>query len=182
MEVVQPIRDINKIKQIESNLKKENIRDYILFELGIYSGLRISDILKLKVKDVKGQTHFTLREQKTGKSKKMKIHQSLKVELNKYIKGKSDDEYLFRSQKGDNNPIQRMQAWRIINSAANRVGIVGEIGTHTLRKTFGYHFYNQTKDIVMLQNIFNHVNPNVTLAYIGMKQDDMDTMIDNFKY
>ena len=58
MNTVQPIRDLTKIKKIESILKKQNYRNYILFRLGIYSGLRISDILKLKVKDVRNQDYF----------------------------------------------------------------------------------------------------------------------------
>jgi integrase len=56
-----------------------------------------------------------------------------------------------------------------------------EIGTHTLRKTFGYHFYQQTKDVAMLQEIFNHSSPAITLKYIGVNQDSMDRAMTKFK-
>ena len=183
MQIVQPIRDIKKINQIEKILKKQNMRDYMLFRIGINSGLRISDILKLKVKDLRNQTHFTLREQKTGKPQKLKIQPTLKKEIDEYIKDMDDEDYIFKSQKGNNSPIQRMQAWRILNKAANQVGINGEIGCHTLRKTFGYHFYKYTGgDIVILQKIFNHSSPQITLRYIGILQDQIDELIDGFDY
>lgn len=183
MQVVQPIRDLQKIYQIEKILKKQSMRNYLLFRIGIYSGLRISDILKLKVKDLRGQTHFTLREQKTGKAQKLKIQPDLRREIEEYIKDKDDEEYLFKSQKGKNFPIQRMQAWRILNDAAKQVGINGEIGCHTLRKTFGYHFYKYSGgDIAILQKIFNHSSSQVTLRYIGILQDEIDKLIDGFNY
>ena len=94
MEIVRPITDTNKIKQIEQILKSTNIRNYIMFELGIYSGLRISDILKLKVKDVRNKTHFILRETKTGKHQTIKIHAKLKEELDQYILTMNDEDYL----------------------------------------------------------------------------------------
>lgn len=187
MQIVQPIRDIKKIRQIEKILKKQNMRDYMLFRIGINSGLRISDILKLKVKDLRNQTHFTLREQKTGKPQKLKIQPALKKEIDEYIKDMDDEEYLFKSQKGDNSPIQRQQAWRILNKAANQVGINGEIGCHTLRKTFGYHFYTKYNDntgraLALLQQVFNHSSTYITLRYIGIVQDEIDALIDNFNF
>src|SRR5678816_3282896 len=102
MNTVQPIRDINQIRKMEQVLKTQSERNYILFRLGINSGLRISDILKLKVKDVRNQTHFILREQKTGKSQRLKINPVLKKELNHYTKNMNDEDYLFKSQKGNN--------------------------------------------------------------------------------
>jgi integrase len=190
MEIVQPIREIEKIHQIQSILKNTNTRDYIMFNLGIYTGLRISDILKLKVKDVRNQDYISMtkenREIKTGKSKILKISPNLKKEISDYIKGKSDDEFLFRSKKG-NFPIQRIQAYRILNDIVRQVGIKDQIGTHTLRKTFGYHFYNKYNDntgrgLTILQQIFNHSTPYVTLRYIGITQDQIDDMIDDFEY
>ena len=183
MEIVQPIRDINQIRKIESILQSQSPRDYLLFVLGINSGLRISDILKLKAGDLRNQTHFIIRMQKTGKPLKIKIQPTLLKEINNYIKDKSDDEFLFKSQKGDNQPIQRIHAWRILNNAANKVGIKGEIGTHSLRKTFGYFMYEYCgKDITIVQKLLGHTSPQHTLRYIGILQDDLDEIIDNFDY
>jgi integrase len=189
MEIVQPIRDLNKIREIEKILRKSNVRNYIMFKLGIYSGLRISDILQLKVRDIRNQEYFILREQKTGKPKRMKIQPQLLQELNEYIKDKPNEAYLIGSQKTYNKPIDRIQAYRILNKAANMVGIQNEIGTHSMRKTFGYHFYkkystddNTGRALTILQDIFNHSTPHVTLRYIGIAQDEVDNMIDNLVY
>lgn len=182
MNTVQPIRDINQIRKMEQVLKTQSERNYILFRLGINSGLRISDILKMKVKDVRNQTHFILKEQKTGKSQRLKINPVLKKELNHYTKNMNDEDYLFKSQKGNNNPIQRMQAWRILNDAAKQVGIDYEIGTHTLRKTFGHRVYTQCQDITIVQKLLNHSTPQVTLRYIGIQQDDLDAVIDELQF
>ena len=55
-----------------------------------------------------------------------------------------------------------------------------KVGTHTMRKTFGYHHYKKFKDIAILQKIFNHSSPQVTLRYIGIEQDQIDESYTNF--
>lgn len=185
MNTVQPIRDKEKIHQIESILESQNPqnpRDYILFELGIYSGLRISDILNLKVKDLKNQEFFILKEKKTGKAKRLAINPTLKKELAKYLLNKSNDEYIIKSREGKNKPISRVMAWNILNNVAKQVGI-SEIGTHSLRKSFAYHLYMQNnKDIVLIQKLLNHSSPQVTLRYIGILQEDMDNAVINLTF
>ena len=177
MELVQPIRDKGIIAEFKNELLHRSYRDYMLFVLGINTGLRISDILPLKVADVRG-SHIIIKEQKTGKSKRFKINVSLRAELDKYTANMSDEDYLFSSRKGD-KPITRVQAYRVLNNVAKKLGIE-EIGTHTLRKTFGYHHYQQYKDVAILQDIFNHSSPSITLRYIAINADIIDNTIDNF--
>ena len=177
METVQPIRDKEIIAKFKNELLKKSYRDYMLFVIGINTGLRISDILPLKVKDVTG-IHIIIKEQKTGKNKRFKINSNLRAELDKYIINMNDNDYLFLSRKGD-KPISRIQAYRILNEVAKKLG-VPEIGTHTLRKTFGYWHYKQFKDVAILQKIFNHSSPSVTLEYIGITADLVDKTIDEF--
>jgi integrase len=176
---VQPIREPEKVDAIKKFFREENERNYMLFLMGINTGLRISDILKLRVKDVKG-SHIIIREQKTGKQKWIRITPSLRRELKNFIEGKDDDEYIFKSRQGGNKPIGRSMAYKILRKAAERFNL-RDIGTHTLRKTFGYHFYQQTKDVAMLQEIFNHSSPDITLRYIGVNQDSMDKAMLKFK-
>jgi integrase len=178
MNFVQPIRDRDQIIAIKKYLKEKSERDYLLFVLGINSGLRISDILKLKVRDGK-KPYFSLRETKTRKQKRLDYTPALKKELTRYCEGKDDHEYLFKSRKGFNQPIGRSAAYKILKGAADHIGL-DEIGTHTLRKTFGYHFYRQTKDIALLQEIFNHSEAKITLRYIGINQDSIDKAMKNF--
>lgn len=181
VEYVQPIRDEKKIDAMKKVLKSSSLRDYCLFTLGINSGLRISDLLNLSVSDVmndKGhiKDRVTLREQKTGKAKDFPFGTTTKKALKEYLDSRTDIEptqCLFPSRKGG-TPITRQQAYRIMNDAARAVGIEDQIGTHTLRKTFGYHAYKQGIDITRLQYLLNHSSPAITLRYIGITQDELD--------
>ena len=179
MQFVEPIRDKKKIELVKVILKKSGVRNYLLFLLGINSGLRISDILKLKVRDVQNVEYIEIKEQKTQKYKKFPVNYAYKRLLSNYTKSKFPDEWLFKSKKGD-RPITRVQAYRIISRACEKAGITTKIGTHTLRKTFGYHFYQEKKDIALLQTIFNHSTPTVTLRYIGINQDMIDSNLKSF--
>lgn len=180
METVQPIRDIKQIEDFLKELKNWNEKYYVLAFSGFYSGLRISDLLDLTVQDVRNQTHFTVKEKKTKKTRRIKIGSELKLVLDKHIEGKPDHEYLFR-QRDENTPMSRQYSSRILNQAARKVGIKDRISTHSLRKSFGYHMYSQTKDIVLLQKIFGHSAPSVTLRYIGYQDDVIDYAMDSFK-
>lgn len=179
MDLVQPIRDKKVIEQFKNELLKNGLRDYMMFVIGINTGLRISDILNLKVVDVKDKTHITITEKKTTKNKRFLINSKLREEIDKYIDGMSEDEYLFQSRKGNNKPLTRVQAYRILNNVADKLG-VEEVGTHTLRKTFGYWHYKQHKDVAILQDIFNHSAPSITLRYIGINDDIKDKTIEDF--
>jgi integrase len=179
MNKVDPIRDKSLIEEIKTELLKDNYRNYLLFVLGINTGLRIGDILKLKVQDVRNKTHIILKEQKTGKTKKFFINSVLREALDRYIKNMSDHEYLFQSRNGTNQPLSRSQAYRVLNKAGETVGL-DNIGCHSTRKTFGYHHYKQYKDVALLQELFNHSAPSITLDYIGINQDIMDNSMKNF--
>lgn len=179
MEFVEPIRDKEKIELVKTILKKSGLRNYVLFILGINSGLRISDILNLKVSDVINKKYIEIKERKTNKNRRFPITESFGPSLAEYVSGKSPEEWLFSSQRGD-RAITRVQAYRIISKACVKAGITVRIGTHTLRKTFGYHFYNKTKDIALLQSILNHSSPSVTLRYIGINQDIIDSNLNDF--
>ncbi|MBP1992534.1 tyrosine-type recombinase/integrase [Paenibacillus eucommiae] len=184
MKFVQPIRDIRNVEAIKHYLKVRSERDYILFMVGINTGFRISDILSLSVKDVRG-THIEIIEGKTQKRKKIKIRKTLRKALDDYIKGKQDYEYLFtgRSKKHSGligEPIDSSTAYKALSKAAHANG-VEEIGTHSMRKTFGYHFYLKTRDIALLMELFNHSEQTITLRYIGIKQDSLDEAMDEFE-
>jgi integrase len=173
MNFVQPIRDLNKIEEIKDILLKQSYRNYILFLIGINSGLKILDILELKVCDVRGKTHIEIQK------KKFPIFNITK-EINFYIVDMKDNEYLFRSREGMNKAIGRCQAYNILNKAAKKVGLE-KIGTNTLRKTFGYHFFKEYKDIKYLQQLFGHSAPSVTIQFIGVNKDMVDNIYKNFK-
>jgi integrase len=180
MNFVEPIRESKLVRDMASYLKKTNERNYIMFLCGIYTGLRISDILKLKVSDVKNKNYISLREQKTGKQKTFEINPVLKREITSYIVDKDPDDYLIKSREDYNKPLTRSMAYKIMQEVADKFSLEC-IGCHTLRKTFGYHFYQQTKDVVTLMKIFNHSHPNVTLRYIGIEQESINKAIKKFR-
>lgn len=173
MKLVQPIRDKETVVEVKRYLQERNQRNYLLFIVGIYTGLRVSDILSIRVSDIKQNKYLIIKESKTNKTNRIELHGELKRELLKCIKDKKEHEYIFQSRKGHNKPISRITAYRILKDAAQWVGLT-EIGTHTMRKTFGYHLYNSTKDIATLQKIFNHSSPQHTLRYIGITQETLD--------
>ncbi|MNR24026.1 site-specific tyrosine recombinase XerC [compost metagenome] len=167
MQVVQPIREQDKIEQIQAVLREQSIRDWLLFTIGINSGLHLCDLLHLKVKDVVDRNVVNVREEKTGKMKTFQVSAQLKTYIKEYVQYMDEDSYLFPSQR-TGNPIKRIRVYRILNQAAKQVGLT-DIGTHTLRKTYGYHYYLKTKNVSVLRDLFNQSAPSVTLKYIGVK-------------
>lgn len=171
MEKVHPIkekRDINKMK------KALHGRDLLLFTMGISFGLRISDLLTIKIGDIRGKDYYIVTEEKTKKKRKITINPEIKKQVAQ-LDG-PDDEYIFKSRKGKNKPISRVQAYRILNEAAERAGIrdkIGGIGTHSLRKTFGYQLYKKTNDIALVMMVLGHSSPGVTLNYIGITDENI---------
>lgn len=188
MKVVDPIRDTDDIERIKDFLRRKNERDYVLFLFGIYTGLRVSDIIPIKVKQIMGDK-IEIREKKTGKIRRFPINQQLRNALNQYIENKQLKEYnfLFPSRKRKNGKgvkichISRTQVYKILKEAGNKCGIEN-IGTHSMRKTFGYHHYKKNGDVAILQRIFNHSTPEITLGYIGYTQDELDQSILTFDY
>ena len=100
--------------------------------------------------------------------------------MNDYIKTLEGTDWLFPSRKGDKS-ISRIQAYRQLNKAADMADIPEGIGTHTMRKTFGYWYYKQTKDIATLQTILNHSHPEITLRYIGITDEEIENSLQSFK-
>ena len=185
---VEPLRTSEEIEEMKLAIRRGNKsvpkrpdlaeRDVLLFLMGINTGLRVGDLICLKVKDVKNKDTFTIREGKTNKVRDINVAM-LRNEIETYIEGKHVDSYLFPSQKGM-NPVSTTQVYRILNDAADFLGR-NDVGTHTMRKTFGYHHYKQFKDVAILQEIFNHSAPSITMRYIGIRQDEINESLKEFR-
>src|SRR5574344_968065 len=98
--------------------------------------------------------------------------------IQEFTKSRNINEPLFLSVKG--NRLERTMVYKIINRVCEKFNIEAHVGTHTLRKTFGYHHYKKFKDIAILQKILNHSNPQVTMRYIGIEQDAIEKSYANF--
>ena len=175
----EQIKSRKDIAKIEQYLKLHNKRDYVIWVLGLNSGLRVSDIVRLNVDDVVNKTHISIIEKKTGKPKTFYINDKLKKVLKDYTKGRELTEPLFLGKQGKR--LNRSQVYRFIVRVCKINGIQVHVSTHTLRRSFGYHHYQQFKDAVVLQKIFNHSSQRITLMYIGIEQDEIDTTYKNFE-
>lgn len=178
MTTVEPIRNVEHLRILEEYFMQKSQRDLLLFNIGINCGLRISDIVALNIGDVKNKTHIQIIEKKTHKFKKIPINSKLKPMFEEFTEGKDEDEPLFRTIF--KNRMDRFGAYYILKAACKAVNLQEKIGTHTMRKTFGYHHYKKFKDVVILQKIFNHSSPSITLRYIGIEQDEIDESYTNF--
>jgi len=178
---VEPIRNREIINEMYNYLLKRDPRYGLLFKFGLNTGLRISDILPVKVKclymsDGEFREYFILNEKKTGKEKKIKINESLRKAIKLYVSQAqlTYESYLFYSKKG--NSIGRVQAYRILKEASNYIGIEN-FGTHSLRKTWGYWTYKASlHNIGLIMDTFNHSSQSITLRYIGISQDQKDEL------
>lgn len=177
---VEPIRDPKLVESIAEYLRKRSERNYMMFLFGIYSGLRISDILKYKIYQVKNKDYLNIRATKTGKQVILEINPILKQAIANYVKDKDPDDYLIKSREQYNKPIGRSMAYKILGEVAEKFGLEN-IGCHTMRKTFGYHYYKQFKDAITLMEIFGHCHISVTLRYIGINQELINDTMRRFK-
>lgn len=169
---VEPIRDKELLSRIKSFLCKTNQRNHLMFLTGIHCGFRISDILKLQVKHVK-DWDIRVFEEKTGKYRQVRMTKELKRAMRDYIEGKPNEEYLFKSLNGINNPISRKRAYEIFRELADDFHLE-QIGTHTLRKTYGYQHYKKFNNVATIMTALNHASQRETMIYLGIEQEELD--------
>ena len=182
MATADPIRDKKQLHQLaEYWLKQGNYRNYALIVLGAHTALRIGDLLQLKWDDVYDRernmfrSHITLVEKKTGKLKIIALNPEAIEALRLYYP-RGRGEYIFAGNRRDEKPISRIQAWRVIRAAAEAIKAAGRIACHSLRKTFGYFAWKMGVLPIMLMDIFNHSSFDTTRCYLGISQDDRDTV------
>lgn len=198
---VEPIRDQRDIERIEDMLfaldTARGNRMFVMFEVGIFLGLRIGDMLQLRVGDIRGKETYTFYPQKTDSRKGVENYKAkrllvtippeLRNVVGRMYKGQPDDAPLFPSRqlrpgKDELLPITRKTALMDMREIARMARLPYPIGCHTLRKTFGYHVYKQRQDVAWLQNWFQHSSPAVTLIYIGIADDEKKAVTDNMPY
>ena len=183
MATTQPIRDKGQISELVTYyLKRGQYRNHLLIIMGLYTALRIGDILRLRWDDIfdfeKGHLRpsITLTEKKTQKSKNIALHQSVVEALSLYAPtAAKPGGYLIENEKTE-NAISRIQAFRIIRDAARAVKLPFRVSCHSLRKTFGYHAWKSDVNIAVIMEIYNHSSLAVTRRYLGVTQDDKDAV------
>jgi integrase len=180
---VEPIRKIEDIEAI-INLLDGKPRDKLLFILGINNGLRCGDLLKLKVGDVRHlrEGGFTvIKEQKTGKKNYVYVNADVYEALQEYLHEYTpkSDAWLFFSQKGEQH-LSVKAVHSMIKRWGKKVGIKENLGTHSLRKTFGYHqrlTYNTPIELITKR--YKHSSPVVTMSYLGIQETEVLNIMRN---
>lgn len=193
MKTVQPIRDLDVLqtcydiaREHDRHKRKDEISWELLLVVGFNTSLRVSDLTRFRVKELRGQDYAQIQAKKTGKEARILINPAARREINRLLAGRKAEEYAFLSRVKDARthkarPITRQRAYQIMNIIARRAGIQERIGCHTLRKTFGYHYYKMTGDVVSLQRILCHTSQRETLLYIGVVQEEIDESLMKFK-
>src|SRR5579871_473179 len=187
MNFVEPIRDRKKIAQIKNLLRGEKTYRYLLlFTVGVNSALRVSDLLKLQIQDFVDEQgnirlRFTLHEEKRGKRNEVVINDSIKEALGEYLAAypnitANPQNYVFFNSKryGFDKPLGRGQAHQFMKAVCAKVGLSGNYGTHTLRKTWGYHARLSGVPLELIMHKFNHNNLAYTKRYLGITDDELE--------
>jgi integrase len=139
---------------------------FIMFRLGVGTGLQVQELLKLCVRDVRGKDSLTVYLGTKRVKRTYRFEPDVKAVIEEYTMGKDDMDPLFLGHK--NRAISREQAYRAMKSAGQKLGL-GSVGAQTMRKTFAWKYYKNTGDIAYLTNLLNHASPSVTFRFIGEK-------------
>lgn len=180
IQTTEPLKRLEDVQAIKDYLLKANgYRDYLLACMLLNTGLRASDVLPLKVKDVQTEV-ITVREKKTGKLRRYSINAKLRRDIDFYIGGLDLEAYLFKSRKGSNRPIDRSTAYTIIQGAVEALGLNIRLGLHGCRKTYAYQLYKKTNDIMLVSHALNHDSPSTTRLYIGLQDEELTEATEDF--
>ena len=187
MREVKPIKDAKKLKEIVSGLadyqNDHEKRIYLLFMIGICTGLRIGDLIALRVCEVNRGDKLRLQEEKTGKRQEIKIGQRLREVLDAELEGMPDNAFLFpsrqRDKRGRIKHITTATAWHDMKLIAKWFDIDFPFSCHSLRKTFGYWHYQENKNLPLLARHFNHSDLRVTSRYIGLDDEEEHKATEN---
>ncbi len=176
---VDPIKDKKDIAAIKKLLANHK-RDLAIFTLGINTNLRASDLVRLRVGDVrhlKAEASFTICEKKTNKERLVTINKTTHRVLDDYFKKRpatADDKPLFLSQRRPYKGLTVNYLHKLVKRWCSTINLTGNFGSHSLRKTFGYHHrkYFGT-DLPTLMKAFNHATQQQTMDYLGIEDKEV---------
>ncbi|MEE6720239.1 tyrosine-type recombinase/integrase [Limosilactobacillus reuteri] len=186
----EPLRSMKQINLVRSLIETSTdypLRNRLLFDIGINNGIRTIDLLSLKVSDVvdtKGnpKSETTIIESKTGKPRTVRFNTDIQAEVKNYLdKRPFKSDWLFPSTKQRNKHLTTQAVYRMFKRISDGEPSLKGLTAHSMRRTFGYHFYKRTHDIVPLMKLFNHSSQAITLRYIGIEKEDMDKELAGFK-
>ena len=176
--IINP-KDIKCIKRLLINRP----RDRLLFICGCNSGLRVQDLLALKIGDVKHTNvgdRIVIREKKTGKENVFMINKEIKEALDDYLKTieAKDELFLFKSRKGSNSPLTTYAVTKYVKEWCDAVNLHINAGAHTLRKTWCYQQrtrYGSSWELLSRRLL--HFSPAITRRYLGIQEEEVEEIL-----
>ena len=179
----------NKLQTLLLKLERDgNWKFTLLIAIGIYTGLRVSDIRIIKWEDVLGKEFLEITEKKTKKFRKIKLNQQLSDIINRISKKLGDyrkDAPVFLNE-AKTAVISIQYINRKLKQIVTQYGLVKEperIKSHSLRKSFGRHVFehndNSEKSLILLNEIFNHSSIKTTKIYLGIRQQELFDVYDS---
>jgi integrase len=178
---VDPIKkrkDIDSIKK----LLGDDPRNSALFTIGINTNLRASDLLRIKVgqvRDLKPGDEIELKEKKTGKSRRITLNKACVQAIQRFLASRpyADEDLLFTGQRG---PLTVSSVHRLVKGWCRAINLRGNYGSHSLRKTWGYHQrVTFGVDIPRLMVCFNHSTQRQTLDYLCIQPEEIKDVYQN---
>ena len=166
MSWVSPIKDDEILHEFEEGLKEAGEKYYVLFEIGVGTGLKLPEILDFRNEDVRAKETIELNIGKKNIRRIFKIPGKLQQEILSYTEGKDPKAWLFPGRTGSGKHLSKEQASRVMKRVGEGIGLPS-IGASSMRKTFAWNYYKATNDIYYLQNLLNHASSSITYQYIG---------------
>lgn len=181
---VAPFVEMRYVRSIK-RLLADSPRDKLLFVMGVNSGLRVQDLLALRVAAVRGLKlgdRVPVRELKTGKPNVLIANKEIVTALEEYFAAVNpdDEHFLFKSRKTANSPLTTLTVTKKVKAWAAALNLKGNFGAHTLRKTWTYH---QRREFgvswEVLAKRLNHSSPSVTRRYLGVQDEEVEEVLMN---
>ena len=185
-----PIKDMRMVnqwlriaKEHDAHRNRGGVSWYMLLLLGFNTGLRIGDLCKLRVKDVRNRERVRIIAEKTDKMTDIKLQTAAQRAISVALREYDAEDWALQSRQkgrkdGKEKPISRQRCYAIIKEIAERAGFAEHVGCHTMRKTFAWNFYQTSGDLAKLQKVLNHSSQEATIHYLGLDQQAVDETID----
>lgn len=188
-----PIKDMKMVnrwlaiaKEHDAHRARGGVSWYMLLLLGFNTGLRIGDLCKLRVKDVRNRERVRIIAEKTDKMTDIKLQAAVQKAISAALKDQEAEDWALESRQrgrkdGRNKPISRQRCYGIIKEIAAQAGFEEHVGCHTMRKTFAWNFYQTSGDLAKLQKVLNHSSQDATIHYLGLDQQAVDETIERMQ-
>ncbi len=186
MKEVEAVKEKGDIRYVEDLLRKHGGDLYAdLWRIGVNMALRISDLLQIKYEDLDMEgRNYRLQEGKTKKNRDIRLNNTVLDIVNRRKADNPSDTYLFqvhsnRTKGMEPKPVSRISVARRFKEVGEIVGV--HLGTHSMRKSRGWAMYSDGMPIERICKVLNHSHPAVTMAYLGITEEETQDTYDAYE-